>query len=843
MDDRKWMYDGRRSRWDFDDEWQQKTNEFLERAFGNSPAFVLQLCPCFKCENRRRQNKVNMGRHLLLNGFTKGYTVWRYHGESGRIREEVVRPRLESFDADAGVADMVDDVYEACFDSHERDGMMEDAREFYKMMESATKPLHEHSEVSQLDTVGRLMGLKSDLNMSREGFDKTLTVIASLLPKPNNLPANQHAAEKVLKSLKMPYEQIHACPKGCVLFRNEHADATHCPKCKTSRFMEVDCGNGQKKQLNIAEKILRYLPFIPRIQRLFMTEDTAKQMTWHKQGKRYHPDKMVHPSDGEAWRYFDEKHPDKAGESRNVRVAIATDGFNPYGMSSAPHTCWPVFVIPLNLPPGIAFQRQNVFCSLIIPGHPGKNMGVYMDLIWDELITAWNDGVWTYDRATKKSFKMYVWYQYSIHDFVAYGLFSGWCVHGRFPCPICKTDARFNWLLKGGKYSSFDLHRQFLPLNHAFRQDIKNFTKGVKVLDPPPHMSTPAEVHAQIEALVANPGGGFQGYGVEHMWTHKSGLTRLPYVDDLLVPHYIDYMHTEKNIAEGLFGTIMDTDKSKDNPKARVDMATLCDRPSQEMRPPVGGKRWTRPKADYMLTIPQRREVLQWMKELMFPDGYAANLRRGVNLTTLRVNGMKSHDFHVWIQRLLPAMVRGYVPEHLWLLLAELSYFFRQLSAKELSVDVIKGLEKTAPVLLCKLEKVFPPGFFVPMQHLIVHLPYEARMGGPQQYRWMYPVERVLKTVRKKCRNKARPEASIAQAYVVEEVSNFTQKYYTEKLPSVHNPLPRYNAGENESTLSLFRGQLGTASGWNTKQLNIEEWRKIMLYILTNLDETESYRK
>jgi hypothetical protein len=48
--------------------------------------------------------------------------------------------------------------------------------------------------------------------------------------------------------------------------------------------------------------------------------------------------------------------------------------------------------------------------TLIIPGHPGKNMGVYMDLVIDELIKAWNEGVWTYDRATMQSFKMYVWY-------------------------------------------------------------------------------------------------------------------------------------------------------------------------------------------------------------------------------------------------------------------------------------------------------------------------------------------------------------------------------------------------------------------------------------------------
>lgn len=116
---------------------------------------------------------------------------------------------------------------------------------------------------------------------------------------------------------------------------------------------------------------------------------------------------------------------------------------------------------------------------------------------------------------------------------------------------------------------------------------------------------------------------------------------------------------------------------------------------------------------------------------LMFPDGYAANLSRGVNLSTIRVLGMKSHDFHIWIERILPAMVRGYVPKHVWLALSKLSYFFCELCAKELSRTVVADLERLALVLLCKLEKIFPPSFFNPMQHLILHLPYEARMGGP----------------------------------------------------------------------------------------------------------------
>jgi hypothetical protein len=86
-----------------------------------------------------------------------------------------------------------------------------------------------------------------------------------------------------------------------------------------------------------------------------MTEKSVKQITWHKHGKRYNADKMVHPSDGDAWTYFDGIHHGKAEEAQNVRVVLATDGFNPYGLLAALYTCWSVFVIPLNLPPGIMF--------------------------------------------------------------------------------------------------------------------------------------------------------------------------------------------------------------------------------------------------------------------------------------------------------------------------------------------------------------------------------------------------------------------------------------------------------------------------------------------------------
>ena len=89
-----------------------------------------------------------------------------------------------------------------------------------------------------------------------------------------------------------------------------------------------------------------------------------------------------------------------------------------------------------------------------------------------------------------------------------------------------------------------------------------------------------------------------------------------------------------------------------------------------------------------------KKEALEWIQKLQFPDGYAANLRRGVNLTTMRINRLNSHDYHIWIERLLPVMVRGYLPDNIWRVLAELSNFFRQLCAKELSRVVISTWKK-----------------------------------------------------------------------------------------------------------------------------------------------------
>lgn len=164
----------------------------------------------------------------------------------------------------------------------------------------------------------------------------------------------------------MPYEKIHACEKGCALFRLDYADLNYCPICKSSRYVVVDNGMGEKTQTKIPVSVLRYMPIVPRLQRLFMVEETARQMTWHKTGKRTELDAdgnlmIVHTSDGVAWKKFDELHGDKAADPRHPRVGISTDGFSVFGMTAAQYSCWPVFVFPLNLPPWTDYAKKEHF--------------------------------------------------------------------------------------------------------------------------------------------------------------------------------------------------------------------------------------------------------------------------------------------------------------------------------------------------------------------------------------------------------------------------------------------------------------------------------------------------
>jgi hypothetical protein len=302
--------------------------------------------------------------------------------------------------------------------------------------------------------------------------------------------------------------------------------------------------------------------------------------------------------------------------------------------------------------------------------------------------------------------------------------------------------------------------------------------------------------------------------------------------------HNIDVMHQERNVAESIISTCMDiTDKTKDNLKARMDLAEICNRPTLELT--EGG---CKPRAMFCLRPAEKKEVLRWMKKLKFPDGYAAGMRRAVNLKTGKITGLKSHDYHIIMERLLPVMFWGYLNDDVWHMLAELSYFYRQLCAKEIAREMMEKLEKEMPVLLCKMEKKIPPGFFNPMQHLLVHLAYEAKVGGPMQYRWMYYIERALRYLKRMVGNKAGVEGCIAEAFLLKEVAYFSSVYFVDEH-NVNAPSMRYNVDEEPSCseLEIFKCKGTTVGSSQAYDYTPEEREAALMYMYANMEEMDKY--
>ena len=51
----------------------------------------------------------------------------------------------------------------------------------------------------------------------------------------------------------------------------------------------------------------------------------------------------------DAWKAFDGEFPEFASDPRNVRLGLASDGFNPFGSFNQHYSVWPVVLIPYKL--------------------------------------------------------------------------------------------------------------------------------------------------------------------------------------------------------------------------------------------------------------------------------------------------------------------------------------------------------------------------------------------------------------------------------------------------------------------------------------------------------------
>jgi hypothetical protein len=165
---------------------------------------------------------------------------------------------------------------------------------------------------------------------------------------------------------------------------------TECMHYGRSRYVKVINEDGAYVvTTKVVIKQLRYIPIAPRLKQLFLCEETAQQIRWHKEGIHDSEDTdiMSHPVDAEAWQTLYHFDPEFAWDLRSVRLGLLTVGFQPYSSNSIVYSCWLVFVIPYNLPSNKCMKEGFIFLALVIPSpkEPKKQMNIFLCPLMEEL--------------------------------------------------------------------------------------------------------------------------------------------------------------------------------------------------------------------------------------------------------------------------------------------------------------------------------------------------------------------------------------------------------------------------------------------------------------------------
>ncbi|KAL0286796.1 UNVERIFIED_CONTAM: hypothetical protein Sangu_2719300 [Sesamum angustifolium] len=355
--DRSWMWRHLDNNGYLLDEFVERVDhEFLNFAFLN-PRFISQgqiKCSCTKCDNRKFLSRNDVHLHFLRNGFSRGYSVWYAHGESLNRRNDASGSSMAFDEEGSHYRTMVMDVVGFGLIQNpmcDEQPPHPEAQQFFDLLKDADEPLWDEGE---------------------------------------KLPDNLYKTKKQLAKLGLGYEKIDACLNNCILYYKENKDKQQHLVCDHPRYKP----RKPAARKNVPFKVLRYLPFIPRLQRLYASCYTCEHMIWHA-NSRCEERSMGHLAHGEAWKHFDRTHLLFASYARNVRPGLCTDGFSPFGNFSTPYSCWSVIIIVYNLPPWMYMQEPFMFLNMVIPGPKSlvKDIDVHLRPLIDELKILWKTGV------------------------------------------------------------------------------------------------------------------------------------------------------------------------------------------------------------------------------------------------------------------------------------------------------------------------------------------------------------------------------------------------------------------------------------------------------------------
>lgn len=296
------------------------------------------------------------------------------------------------------------------------------SKEEKMLREQSMEMLFPGSTTSRLSACLLILDLQASYAWSDRSVTSLLKLLKTLLPVGNSIPTSRGEARKMLDAVGMRYETIHACPNDCCLYRNSHAFETHCYKCGAPRYRSDLQGT------KTPQKVLRHMPIIPRIQHMYRVKSLAELMSWHATHRSTY-DIIRIPADGKAWKHIESKWPEFKIEPRHLRLGLATDGVNPFGVQSTSWSTWPVIIVNYNIPPWLTIKKGHLILALIVPGkYKVKSLDVYMAPLIDELQILWR-GVTINDvsrvRRSDQAFELKCILMWTMHDFPGLSECSG----------------------------------------------------------------------------------------------------------------------------------------------------------------------------------------------------------------------------------------------------------------------------------------------------------------------------------------------------------------------------------------------------------------------------------
>jgi hypothetical protein len=167
----------------------------------------------------------------------------------------------------------------------------------------------------------------------------------------------------------------------------------------------------------------------------------------------------------------------------------------------------------------------------------------------------------------------------------------------------------------------------------------------------------------------------------------KSALFRLPYWQKLPVCHILDVMHIEKNITENV---IKHLTGEKDTVASCCDMEQANVMKDLWLSREPGINLNKKPHAPYVFTDAERVKFMRQVCGTLTPLGYSATLTK--HLGEEKLSQLKSHDYHLFLQQLLPACIRNYLDPGPRKTIIRLGHVFQRICAKVIDPSTLDDL-------------------------------------------------------------------------------------------------------------------------------------------------------